>query len=289
MVTPTVQKIINLIKKSYDQPILFHILHSNLVSVLSTSNPNFEIFDDWSKILVFSAHQNKIPNQGLELKIQELLKRLRPPFDSPEKKLKLMIICYYLLNRPVFLINHILVFELISNFLGYSEHIDGLIIKLLNNIVISEIFNIESNKKIKSSTIERMVELIKSKNLSNQNKIRSLPCFISSDIIPFDLNLTVIDYNFIGYKHMEIFCLYVKYTKNTSYIKDILPNNISFIEGLKDFMNFNFLFDISNEIDIKRVKVEDKSIFDVIKQAYEMADDKDRFISNTIDFISNLR
>ncbi|ELA42813.1 uncharacterized protein VICG_00128 [Vittaforma corneae ATCC 50505] len=285
---PQVQKTINLIKATYDQPIIFHILHCNLVLLLTNTTPTLEISDDWSKILVYSAHPNKIPNQGLELKIQDFLKKMRPPFDTSEKKLKLMVICYYLLNRPASLINHILVFELVSNFLGYSEYFDGLILKMLSNIVISRLYNIEQNKKIKDSVVQRMVELVQTKSLSDENKIKALPCFIDSDTKPFNASLAVIDQSFIGYKYLEIFCFYAKYSKNATYIREILPNNISFIDGLKDFMAFNFSFSVTNDIDLKKCFVEDKSIFDQIKQAFGLTEDKSKFISDLLEYISNL-
>lgn len=286
---PKVQKTIDLMKMAYDQPILFHVLHCNLVLLLRNTTPACEIADDWSRVLVYSAHPNKIPNQGLELKMQDLLRRTRPPLDTPGKKLKLMIVCYYLLSRPASLINHILVFELVSSFLGCSEYFDGLILRMLSSIVVSRLYNVEQNRKIKDSIVQRMVELVQMKSLSDENKIKALPCFIDSDIRPFDVSLAVIGQDFSGYKHLEILCLYAKYCKSTSHIRETLPNNISFIDGLKDFMAFRFSFSVTNHIDLRRCIVEDRSIFDQIKQAFDMAEDKNTLVSELLEYISNLR
>lgn len=285
---PQIQRTIDLIKKSYDQPIIFHILHSNLVRTLRKATPSFEVTDEWSKILIYSAHPNRMQNQGMELKIQALLKRIRPPFDSPGKKLKLMVVCYYLLNRPCSMLNHILVFELVSNFLGYSEYFDGLILKILSNITLARVYSVEPNKKIKDAIIERMVELVKTTHLNDINKVKSLLCFVDCKIKPFDLSLTVIDSNFLGYRYLESFCLYAKHGSNVVFIKEILPNNISFIEGLKNFMSFDFSFSVANRIDLNRCIIEDVRLYDLIRIHFEAAYDKPGFVQGLIEFASNL-
>lgn len=286
---PQIQRTIELIKKSYDQPILFHILHNHLTFLLQKSFSAHEITDEWSKILVFSAYSNKIPNQGLEMKIQSFIKKLRPPFDSNEKKIKLMIICYYLLNRPILMINHIIVFELVTNFMGYSDYIDGLIIKVFSNLVTSRIYSVPANKKVSDDSINRMVESIRSCNLSDVNKIKALVCFIPVNIAPFDLSNVVIDQNYAGYKYLEIFCLYAKYATNTSFIKDILPNNISFIEGLTAFMNNQFMISTADCNNMTMCVLEDRSIYDVLKKSFELSTDKEKFISDVIEYVMSLK
>ncbi|KAI5155439.1 hypothetical protein ENBRE01_3529, partial [Enteropsectra breve] len=47
-----VERIIMLIKKSYNQPIIFHMLMAHLRDVLAKKTPMYEMADDWSRILV---------------------------------------------------------------------------------------------------------------------------------------------------------------------------------------------------------------------------------------------
>lgn len=284
-----VQRTIHLLKKAYDQPIIFHILHSHLVYLLSTTTPMYEITDEWSKLLIYSAHPNRISNQALELKIQALLKRIRPPLDTPESKLKLTIICYYLLNKPSSMINHMIIFDLFSNFLGYSEYFDGLIIKIGSNLLVAGAFRTDTNKKLGGAAANRMLQILQEKNLSLYNKIRALPCFINSNIKPFDLTQTIINQRFVDFKMLESFCLYAKYTKDTSFIKEVLPSDVGFIESLKNFMSLDFHFTASENIDLKRCLMEDRSIYDKIKQQYELAEDKCKFVADVIDFITSLK
>lgn len=283
------QRTIALMRKAYDQPILFHILHSHLAYLLSNTTPTYEIVDEWSKILVYSAYPNKIPNQALELKIQALLKRIRPPMDTPESKMRLMVICYYLLNRPPSMINNIVIFELVSNFLGHSEYFDGLILKISSNLLLARTFGVEPNKKLTAAAADRMAEIILTKGLAPYNRIRALPCLIDSDTKVIDLALTTVDREFVGFKTLEIFCLYAKYVKNTSSIKETLPSDIGFIEALREFMSLNFSFSVWSNIDLTRCLVEDRSIYDRIRQCFQLTHDKPKFVSDVMEFLSTLR
>ena len=283
-----ISKTIDLIKKSYNQPILFHLLHSHLSYLLTkTISPISEITDDWSRLLIFSCHQNNSPNQGLEIKLQQNLKRFRPPFDN-EKRLKTMIVCYYLINRTVSLVNHVLIFELVSNFLGISDYFDGLILKIFSKILLCKVFSLEANKKMKEDSIVRIQEIIKSTELSEINKIRSLVCFITGNIEPFKIDFISIESDFKSFKILETICLYVKYTSETSFIMNILPDDEFFIKELKNFMNFDFNFEGSEHFLIKDCNLLDKEIFDKIKIEFSKCSDKKRFISELLDFISNL-
>lgn len=285
---PQISRTIELIKKSYDQPILFHLLHGHLAYLLTKTTPIYEMNDDWSKILIFSCHPNKITNQALETKLQQNIKRFRPPFDN-EKKLKNMIICYYLLNRPSHLINHILVFELISYFLGSSDYFDGLILRIFTNMLIPKIYTLEDNRKLKEDTIFRIQEIIKIKSLSDVNKIRSLACFITGNTMPFSLNFIYITPNFLSFKTLEIICLYAKYTKNTSFINDILPNDELFLSALEQFMKCDFGFESIQAVSIDKCCLMNKDIYDEIRKEFDRCSNKEKFVSELIEFISYMK
>lgn len=284
-----IKKTLSLIKKSYDQPIIFHILHNHLSFLLKKVNPAFEMVDDWSKILIMSAHSIKLAFQGIEIKIQRFLNENKT-VTTKEQKLKLMCICYYLINKPCNQINHILIFELINNYLGnVSNYFDGLIIKILTNLNLARLFDQEINQKVKFEYIEKMLEICGNKNLSNNCKLKLLPCFINSNIIPFDLNFLEIENNYFGYKSLELVCLYAKYTVNTTYIKDILPSNPFFITELGNFMNLEFNFTYKSKYDLKQCVVEDLTVYNQIRDAYEKSSDKQKFISKILDFITSLK
>lgn len=212
-----IEKNIAEIKKSYDQPILFHMLLQHLMYQWKKTSPIYEITDGWSKILIFCCSENIIPNQGLELKIQSFIKRHRPPLESGENKLKLMILCYYLNNTPVNFLNHIVLFDLVNNFLGISDYYDGLILTLLSKVIIGRIYGLKENSKLTETSFNRMLEVVASKNFSNSNKVKSLICFKNFESSPPDLNFIEIRRSFIGFKYFEYICFYAKYTQNTQF------------------------------------------------------------------------
>jgi hypothetical protein len=282
-----ISKTIALIKKSYDQPIIFHILHNHLALQVSKTNANYEITDDWSKILIYSSSKSKVITQGLESKMQSFIKRIRPPFDCNDSKLKLMCICYYLLNKPS---NHILIFELVSKFLGISDYFDGLILTILSRNVVSKIYQMKEDKKISEQSTNRMLEIIKSSELSEQNKVKALVCFVNSPLRPFNLDFLDVKNDYFGYKCLEYICLYAKYAVNTCFIREIVPDHPDFICSLGSYMNGCFEFDCKgSDIDMKKALVEDKSIYIKIREAFEKAEDKKRFISDIYDFLQSLQ
>lgn len=285
-----VKKILQLIKKSYDQPIIFDILHHHLAHLLKKVTPSYEMVDDWSKILVMSAHPNYLPFQGIEIKIQKFLNENRPPITTKEQKLKIMCICYYLINKPCSSINNIIIFELVRSYLGViSNYFDSLIIKVLNNIALGGLFGQECSKRLKPEYFNKIIEMASSKNISNNNKIKMLPCFINSNIKPFNLNFIEIDNNYLGYKTLEIVCIYAKYTSNTSFIKDILPSDPFFIGELGKFMKNEFSFVEYSDFKISECLMEDTIIYDQLKNAYEMSNDKKKFVVDIVNFVTSFK
>lgn len=286
---PKIKKTIELMKRAYDQPILFHILHGHLSFLMQKATPAYEMVDDWSKILVLSCHPNKMPNQGLETKIQQFLNKNRPPLLTSDQKLKLMCVCYYFLNRQPSLMNHIALFELVSSYLGLvSDYFDGMIINLLNKTILCRIFEMEENRKNSASSIEKMISILKERTLSDANKAKAIPCFINSDISPFSMSHASIQPSYLGYKYLESICLYAKYTANTSYLQEILPSSEHFLEDLRRFMSFSFEFDSTPRLDLSKCLVQDNSTFKKIKEEFDGAEDKHLYVSKLIEYISSL-
>lgn len=285
-----IQRTIELMKRCYDQPMLFHILHNHLSQLLEKTTPACEVRDDWSRILIFSSHPNKMPNQGLETKIQGLMHKLKMHADTEENRLRLMCICYYLLNRPPHLINHIVTFELVNSFLGkVSDYFDGLIIKILSSLVLAKVFCVDENRKMRKDALDRMLCILKERTLSDQNRVRALACFVSSSVAPAPVNFVEILPNYQGYKYLETICMYAKYAVDAASIKSILPSYPGFVDGLRDFMNCSLAFECRSGFDLKCSMVQDRTVFARIRDAFERAQDKQKLVAELLDFIMSLR
>lgn len=284
-----VKKVFELMKKSYDQPIIFHLLHSHLVFLLKKVNPDYEMTDDWSKVIILSAHPNTTPNQGIEIKIQKFINVNKKNLKSKNINLILMSILYYLLNRPGHLINHIILFELINGYLGrISDYYDGFILNITIKFILAKIYDNQIRMKVKPEYIVKMVTLIKQSNISDNNKVKSLVCFVFSNISPFDLNFVQINNSYLGYKYLEAICLYAKYTKDTSFIKDILPSDPFFIQELSAFMQGEFSFKYEIYFDAKKCVLKDISIFKYLRDGYSNASNKEEYVRELVDYLYSL-
>lgn len=284
-----IRRTIELMKRSYDQPVLFHILHSHLSLLLEKTTPECEMADDWSKILISSCHPNKAPNQGLEAKIQKLIHKIRPA-EASEDRLRLMCICYYLLSRPPYLVNHIMAFELVNSFLGRtSDYFDGLIIKILSSLVLARVFKVNENRKLKNDALDKMLCTLNERSLSDQNRVRALSCFVNSNVCPAPVNFVEVLPDYQGYKYLETICLYAKYVVDAAHIKDVLPSYPGFVDSLGDFMNCGFRFDCKQDYDLKHCVLQDRSVFAKIREAFEKSQNKQKLVSEMIDFITALR
>lgn len=286
-----IQKTIDLIKRCYNQPLIFHKLHSQLAFSLKSVQPTYEISDDWSKILIYSAFPNKISNQALESKIHNYLKKNRPPFIEKDSNLKLWCILYYLNNRPIEYLNNLIIFELVTNYLNLSDFTDGLIISIFSKAILSTHFGISKNKKFRNDSVVYMLEKIKEFKLSIINIAKVIPCYSNFDIEPPSLTTADIQDDLTTFTILECICYYAKYTKNTDYIKKIIPESPIFVDMLRKFITKEYTTDIEIETDcnLEKCLIEDLEILKKIKEAYEIAIDKKAFISKIIDYVSELK
>ncbi|KAI5169453.1 hypothetical protein PAEPH01_0727 [Pancytospora epiphaga] len=283
-----IQRTISLIKKSYDQPIIFHLLYSHLMHLSSSATPLYDPQDDWAQILITSCSGNKLPNQGIETKITSLLKNIRPPFKESSDKLKCMVVCCYMLNRPVHLINHIAIFELVMNFMGVSDYFDGLILTILSRLLTARAFGLERNKKLSMEGVGRMLDLISSYKLSSENTTKALICFIESGNRPPTIGLLDIQPTFSSYKFLECLGLYVKYAHSTEHIGDVVPSHPALLAGLEQFMNSEYLFEISEFPPPQACVSDNRAVFGVLLDAFNASTDKRRFIDDAAQFIAKL-
>jgi len=336
-----IEKTISLMKRAYNQPILFHLLYLHLRKSLKKSNPIYHIKDDWSKLLITSCSEENLPSQGIEIKLQQFLKKLRPCSSQrirkgelegdSSQKLKLMVICYYLISKVPGTENHLLLYELVTNFLGISDYFDGLIITIFRRAVMCRIYGYPMNKKMligsvlsgtsgsegscgissgngscgissgtrsgnqhtipsitSSDYIDRMLLVLKSKNLSEACRTKALLCFLSSDLKPFSLNQIDLQNDFYSYLILQHCCAYVRYSNQTKFIKEIFPGNFVFINKLKEFMNGEYEFVFINKFSYENCLIENLEIFEKVKEAFGEATDKKRFMMRMSELLMEL-
>ncbi|KAI4291632.1 hypothetical protein PAPHI01_0906 [Pancytospora philotis] len=283
-----IQKVVHLVRKAHGQPILFHMLLAHLAHVLKAVDRVYEATDDWSKVILASCAANKLPNQGLELKMQVLVRKLRPPHDSPDSRLKTMLICYYLMNRPARLINHIMLFELVSHYMGISAYLDGLVISILSRFLTAGLYGVEKNKKARDDTVEKMLAMLARCELSEANRVRALACFAESGVKPLPVDFIDFQPTLFSYKCFEYAHLYAKYAAETAHIKDTFPAHPEFMEGLRAFMEGTFSFDAKRLVAPKDCVLENSLVCEQIKSAFNAASDKRRFVSSIVEFVMGL-
>lgn len=286
-----IEKTIHLMKRSYNQPIIFHMLHSHMVHLISNSSPLQLITDDWSKVIILSCHTGKGSNQGLETKMIQLLKRQHSSTHLPAARLKLMLVCYYIMNSPVHTMNHFIVFELATNHMGISPYFDGLIIGIVSRITTAHIFSFQTNRRIREDSLEWLVKTLLEKKMSLANRIKLLGVAVNHKDKPASLAAFELRNDFISYKFLEYAFIYAKYTDNIAYIKEILPSSESFVEGLKSYMQHEYTVDHdanSLTFTVGKMVLEDRSLYDYVQSRYDKAEDKSKFIADLLKFINNL-
>lgn len=285
-----VRKIVALIKQSYDQPLLFHRLHCHLAYVLETINPLLEMSDDWSKMLIYSCIRSKHANQGLETKILALLKTIRPPVEKGAR-LRLWIVLYYMKNRPSEQINHLIVYELINNFMGVSSFTDGFILSVFSSAILGPVFGLTGNKKMRDDVVVHLLSVIKSKPLGMLNRITSLPCYVNHEVEPFALSELNFEDDVLALCALEHICFYAKYTKYVELVKKIIPDDPCFVALLREFVSRTFKTNtiMGVKCDVTACVMEDMDVLDGIRRAYETSRDRVAFVSRVIEFVTGLK
>lgn len=283
-----VQRIVSLIKRSYDQPLVFHRLHNHLTYVVQTSRAQVEGGDEWCRMLVQSAVRSKHPNQGLETKILGLLRSMRPPVESKGTRLRLWVILYYMKNRPCEQMNHLIVFELVKNFMGISPYTDGLILSVLGCSVIGSRFGVPRNKRLRDEGVVHLLSVVGKGQLGIVNRAQALPCYIDHDVEPPGLGDLDIQSDAVTLHALEHICFYAKFTRHVEFVKRIVPAGPVFVESLKRFISRTFSVE-AREIEKINYMMEDMSVLESIRRAYEAAGDKEAFVSRVIKFVHELK
>ncbi|ORD97175.1 hypothetical protein HERIO_951 [Hepatospora eriocheir] len=293
MLSLEIRKVINLIQKSYSQPLILQRLYLHLRDICGTSFTPLDNFSSWDKLIIYGAVDNKLPNQALEMKLLKFLKELKDIKLSQSvelniMKLKLTIICYYMINRPIELTNHIVMFNLVSNYMGIDDYFDGLIIKIVKRTVLANVFNLKMNKKLTNDSLTRMIEILSNKELSTANSTQILPCFINYNLKEYKMIENIpISNDFLCIKFIENLFLYMKYAHDPT----IVVNEIKLVESLilplmKSLMSFNLGIEFNNVKYSEFIK--DKTIFKLIKESFDMENDKEIFVNEVTEYLTKL-
>ncbi|KAM0671241.1 hypothetical protein CWI42_090640 [Ordospora colligata] len=284
-----IKRIIELIKRCNDQPIIFHRLYGHLAHALKSVDYLHELNDDWSRMVIYGVVRSKYANQGLEGKVMVFLKGHRPPVESSEVRLRIWIVLYYMKNRTVSQLNHMIVFELVSNFMGMTSFIDGLIISVLAIATTGPSFGAVGNKKLREECIEHLLEQVKKKNLSLMNRAMAIPCYFGHEKEPPLVVDAVMEENLMSVVILERVCFYAKFAKDSRFVKQIVPDDHMFIESLRKYINRQFMRDnVKRGCAVSECVVEDTGVFDAIRRAYGKAGNKQRFLSKVVEFVTGL-
>ncbi|TBU08876.1 hypothetical protein CWI39_0132p0040 [Hamiltosporidium magnivora] len=291
-------KTIKLLKRSYKQPIIFHILHSHLSFIISKDKRFvlYDYYDDWTKLLILSASDLKFSVYNLEKKIINFLVENRNTKYFDELILfKLKIILYYILNTQQKSTNMFILFELMNNYVDASEETDYYIFSCVSKHVMCNIFGIKLFKFVQKDAINIFLEKCLKNNSNFLLKSRILPAFIDSNIIP----VSFIDFNsddsLLNLNIFESLCLYAKFTANPSNFKEIIPSSPEFIEIFSLFISKE-ISDQSTEIkeynfkeyNLNECLLNNNSLIPFLKNLYNKTEDKDKFISDLKGFIDSV-
>ncbi|KCZ79268.1 hypothetical protein H312_03348 [Anncaliia algerae PRA339] len=276
---------IDLIKKTKNNPIIFHLLYSNLCNLKKTERTFIQNTNNlFTNILYASTDDPRTTNQSLENKILTYLKESRNNYNI----LKLRIILYYLDGRLLSKLNTFILFEIMNHHFGMNYYNDALIEQILSKHITSNLFGIKNVKKIHNEAIEIFLQSQKLFSL------RRLPMYITSNMLP-----PVVHYDnqknseYLNLKVAESLSFYAKYTKNIEYFKQIVPQTDDFLVMFKSFISNTFntvedrkSFSISNLV--SDMNEEMNSLFYRIKNAIDKVKDKQKIKNELIDYIETL-
>ena len=212
----------------------------------------------------------------------------------PNAKLRLMLVCYYMSNRPVNILNHFILFELVTNFLGISDYFDGLIIGLITKLAVAHLFGLQGNKKVRPDLMNKMINRVMAQQLSENNRIKLLGMMVNHTGMPFKLNeLEISDKvgdNFRVWKLLEYSYFYAKYAKDTTYVKEVLPDKPEFIEHLKKYIENEYKIEIIKQNGTTNWIInEDANILQQIRRAYHKTENKTKLIADMLECINDLK
>lgn len=205
--------------------------------------------------------------------------------SSPDR-LRIVVLCYYLLNRPPSLINPIVLFDLVSNFLGITDHIDSLIISILKKVTVSGVYDSGDNSKLTVDAHRRMISIMYSHDLSWSNTILSLPIYTKYNITPPVPEIPVVGNSIVSFKFYENIIFYIKYASNISVI---LRDHPDFIMGCEWMVELSSPVVGNREtVEYSKGVVENREIYERIRETIKRSGDREKEKERMIEYISKI-
>lgn len=289
MLSKNIKRTLLLLKKSSKQPIIFQKLYNHLgwLCKNETKNINYQNLEDWSMILICGAMKEKIITKNFDKLILQFLKENRES-SCNEIQFRIKIMLCYLNNQDIKLLNNFIFFELIYYHFGFDNLNDYLIVKICNQIIVSEYFGLIYKNKIQNC-LEIFYKKIMDGNYQVPMKCLLLPVFVKCKELPISFKEISIDDPFI-IRIIESFCFFAKYSENTSLIREIAPEGDKFIDLLQKYINKEIqdiepLMYVSSNL---FVKLERFDIFKTIKRFYDDSEKKIDLKQKLIDFCNEL-
>ena len=280
------RRIISLIKKTRRQPVIFHMLHSHLASILQTKKALcVETLDLWEKVLMASVEDCRIPRNPLETKIYQYLKGSRQKTETDTFRLR--IILYYMDSRPVQSLNMFIMFELMTNHYGASLLTDAIIDSMLTRIFLSRSFGVKSTKRLANDAVLHFL------GTNRTFSHKRLPVYAYFDVEP-PLVAYAEESELVLFKTLEALSIYANYTKNIEYFKRIIPQTQEFLDAFRNFVcRSEQLFpDTAVKLDLKRLgptwENDAEELKSRIEVAFRASKNKLEFKASILEFLNVL-
>ena len=280
------KRVLTLIMKTKNQPVVFHILHSHLAHMFQKKKVMpIETQSVWEKIVIASVEDPKIMRSSLEVKLLQYLKGSREKTEDDVFRLKIAL--YYMDSRLLNSLNMFILFELMSQHYNVSPLTDMLIDSILTKSFLSKNFGIKTNKKLQSDAVVLFLRN------NNNFSYKRLPLYIHFDIEPplvFYDNRSGI----VRFKVLEALGFYGNYAQKVAYFKNILPQTEEFLDLFKKFVckDPEIFPDKKTEFTISNLKlVASCPIDDLkhrIKKAFNESKNKPEFKTYIIDFLNSM-
>ena len=91
------------------------------------------------------------------------------------------------------------------------------------------------------------------------------------------------------YKYFESILFYIKYTKTSTFLNDIVQEHPDFIQGVEAMLNNVYdIAEVENTDDSRQLVLENQTMFSVIANEYRNSPNKVRFIEKLRKFIDSL-
>ncbi|ELQ76599.1 hypothetical protein THOM_0314 [Trachipleistophora hominis] len=290
-----INKTIKLLKRCYNQPILFQILHNNLSFLIQNEyNFPFHLYPDmFSKILIASTSTQAYVN--LDNKILAFLKDSRESVKySVITRYKVKIILYYLINQPYDMFSKFICFEIINNY-GNIPDLGYLVAHYIRKYALSNFFEV----KLKKAMPIEYVDLYLQKNMGDSVDFKAeiLPLCAIYSLKGISLGNFKFDYNLRSIILLESVTFYAKFTENVSDIKRVLPSNDNFVRFFKIFLNRNKPQNREirdgdstslKELDYRTLMVYDNLLFKSLKEEFVLVDDKREYLNKLKEVVDEL-